>query len=62
MEGRNVGTRRKSPKRDLTSDRDLTIELPEGRESPYHRLLLLLFLIECGIALKEVPLTPGSEA
>ena len=34
MEGRNVGTiRGKSPKQDLTSTNDLTIELPEGRES-----------------------------
>ena len=39
MEGRNVGTiRGKSPKQDLTSTKDLTIELPEGRESPYQRL------------------------
>ena len=36
MEGRNVGTfKRKSPKQDITSAEDLTIELPEGRESPY---------------------------
>ena len=38
MEGRNVGTiRGKSPKQDLTNAKDLIIELPEGRESPYHR-------------------------
>ena len=36
MEERNVDTKEKSPKQDLTSDKDLTIELPEGRESPYH--------------------------
>ena len=36
---RNVGTiRGKSPKQDLTSAKDLPIELPEGRETPYHRL------------------------
>ena len=39
MEGRNVGTiRRKSSKQDLTSAEDLTIELPEGRDSLYHGL------------------------
>ena len=38
MEERNVGTKGKSSKQDLTSVKDLTIELPEGRESPYHRL------------------------
>ena len=40
MEGRNVGTvERKSPKQGLTSAKDLPIEFPEGRESPYHRLV-----------------------
>ena len=38
MEERNVGTKGKSFKQDLTSSKDLTIELPEWRESPYHRL------------------------
>ena len=39
MEGRNVGTiREKSPKQGLASDKDLTIELPEVRESSYHGL------------------------
>ena len=38
LEERCVGTKRKSPKQDLTSVKDLTIELSEGRESPYHRL------------------------
>ena len=38
MEDRNVGTKRKRPKQDQTSAKDLTIELPEGREPPYHRL------------------------
>ena len=28
----------KSFKQNLTSAKDLTIDLPEGRESPYHRL------------------------
>ena len=38
MEARNVGTIRvKRPKQDLTRVKDLTIEPPEGRESPYHR-------------------------
>ena len=27
-----------SPKQGLNSAKDLTIELPEGSESPYHRL------------------------
>ena len=31
-EERNVGTKVKSPKQDLTSAKDLTVELPEGRE------------------------------
>ena len=36
---RNVGIiEGKSPKQNLTSAKDLTIELPDGRESPYHRL------------------------
>ena len=36
---KNVSTKDKSSKQDLTySAKELTIELPEGRESPYHRL------------------------
>ena len=31
MEGKNVGTLRKRPKQDLTSAKDLTKELQEGR-------------------------------
>ena len=38
QEEMNVGTKGKSPKQGLTRVKDLTIELPEGRESPYHRL------------------------
>ena len=38
MEERNVGTNGKSPKQGLTYTKDLPIELPEGRDSPYHRL------------------------
>ena len=39
MEERNVGTiRGKSPEQGLTNAKDLTIEVPEGRESPNHRL------------------------
>ena len=39
MEGKNVGIIRvKSPKQGLTRAEDLTIELLELRESPYHRL------------------------
>ena len=38
MEKRNVDTKAESPKQGLTSAKDITIELPEGRESPYHRL------------------------
>ena len=34
----NVDTKGKSPKHDITSAKDLTIEHNEGRESPYHRL------------------------
>ena len=33
MEERNVGTKGKSPKQNLTSAKDLTIELSEGRQS-----------------------------
>ena len=36
MKERNVDT--KSPKQDLTNAKDQPMELPEGRESPYHRL------------------------
>ena len=38
MEERNVGTKGKIPEKGLTRAKELTIELPEGRESPYHRL------------------------
>ena len=39
MEERNMGTiRGKSPKQGLTNAKDQTIEQPEGRESPYHKL------------------------
>ena len=41
LEERKVGTKGKSPKQDLTNATDLTIELPEGRESLFHRLDLL---------------------
>ena len=33
-----MGTKEKSLKQDLTSAKDWTIELPEGRESPYDKL------------------------
>ena len=36
IEERNVGTKGKSPKQGPTSAKDLTIELPKVRESPYH--------------------------
>ena len=36
MEEGNVYTKGKSAKQDLTSAKDLTTELPEGRESPYN--------------------------
>ena len=42
---RNVGKKRKNPKQDLTSANDLTIEIPDGRKSPYHRLDKLTNLI-----------------
>ena len=35
MEERNVGTKGKSPKQNLTGAKDLTIELFEGRKSCY---------------------------
>ena len=38
MEERDVGTKGRSPKQDITSARNLTIELSEGREFSYHRL------------------------
>ena len=38
LEERNVGTKEKSPKQDLTSCKELTIELHERRESLYYRL------------------------
>ena len=38
LEERNVGTKEKSFKRGLISVKDLTIQLPEGCESHYHRL------------------------
>ena len=42
MEGKNVGTiGGKSSKQGLISAKDLSIELPEGCESSYHRLDLI---------------------
>ena len=38
LEERNLGTKGKRPKQNLTSAKDLTIELSEGRESSDHRL------------------------
>ena len=38
MDERKVVTKGKSLKQDLTSAADLTIELPEGLDSPFHRL------------------------
>ena len=38
LEERNVGTKGKSSKQNLHSAENLTIELPERREFPYHRL------------------------
>ena len=39
MEGRNVGTvKGESPKQGLASAKDITMELTDGLESPYHRL------------------------
>ena len=35
MEKKNVSTKGKNPKQDLTSAKDLPMELREGRESPY---------------------------
>ena len=38
MEERNVGRKGKSPKKGLTNAKDPPMELPEGRDSLYHRL------------------------
>ena len=38
MEEITVGTKKKNPKQNLTSDENLTIELSQERESPYHRI------------------------
>ena len=38
MEERNAGTKKKSPKENLTNAKDIRIKFPEGRKSPYHRL------------------------
>ena len=48
MEERDVGKKGKSPKQDLTSTKDLTIELPEGCESPYHRLHSTQYTLRMG--------------
>ena len=37
LEERNVGTKGKNSKQGLICDKNLTIELLEGRDSPYHR-------------------------
>ena len=44
MKEMNASTKGKCPKQDLTSSEGQPIGLPEGRESPYHRLDLLTFL------------------
>ena len=33
-----MGTKGKSSKQGVTKAKDLPMELPDGRESPYHRL------------------------
>ena len=38
LEEKNVDTKGNSAKQDLTSAEDITMGLPEGRESTYHRL------------------------
>ena len=38
LEERNVGTKRRSRKQNLTSAKDLTIKLTDGCDYPYHRL------------------------
>ena len=38
MKSGRKAPRGKSPKQNLTSAKDQTIELHEGRESPYHRI------------------------
>ena len=38
LEERNVGTKGKSPKQDLSTAKDLTKEFTERRKSPYHRI------------------------
>ena len=35
LEQRNAGTKGKNPKQGLTSTENLTIEISEGRQSPY---------------------------
>ena len=35
------GQKVKSPKQNLTSAEDITMELSDERESPYHRLILV---------------------
>ena len=40
-ERKERGHEGKSPKQDLTSAKDLTIELSEELESPYHGLILI---------------------
>ena len=38
LEKRTVGKKGKSTKQALPSAKDLTMQIPEGCESPYHRL------------------------
>ena len=45
MEERNVGTKGIKRKQSLTSAKDLTIEISEGHESPYHRLNKIIIII-----------------
>ena len=35
---KSIKTKGKSPKQGLTNAKDLPMEFPDGRESPYHRL------------------------
>ena len=44
MEERNVGTKGKSPKQDLTSPKELTTEISEGSKSLYNKFDQLINL------------------
>ena len=61
LEEKNLGTKENSPKQDLTSAKDLTIELLEVHESPNHRIDYLTNLFYILISKSELIISWSSD-